>query len=294
MLIIAVAILTVFLSAITSMNEFLLLNKSAFAESKYGAYVFTDESSLSESTPDYLAYTALYNTTAKHGHAIFMNLLHSSLAREADGVSSISISNHPLPQTSREQRIATGLVSFFTAIGLVIAFSFIGAHHANFLVHDRLHTKHQQLVSGLSLLSYWLSSLAWDFTVFQLPAWGTLGILRLFNVKELIGPDAFLATLVLFQLYGLSSMGLTYLLSFVFKSASTAQNSVIFLNVIAMFIIMASFVMSQLSITCGPNQGLQYAFRYALRVIILLVCGDCYSSMREKDWRCCKHGTHVT
>jgi hypothetical protein len=31
-----------------------------------------------------------------------------------------------------------------------------------------------------------------------------------------------------------------------------------------------------------------------LRVLKLLVCGNCDNSMREKDWRCCKRGTQAT
>lgn len=107
-------------------------------------------------------------------------------------------------------------------------------------------------------------------------------ILTKLDVREFVGTaDAFRATVLLFELYGLATCALTYLLSFAFKSASTAQNSVIFLNVsggsacvlrvritagavqvICMFLIMGSFVMSQLSVTCHANLDLQYVFSF--------------------------------
>jgi hypothetical protein len=91
----------------------------------------------------------------------------------------------------------------------------------------------------------------------------TIVILKAFDVKEFTSPEPISATMWLLELYGLSSSVLTYLLSFAFKSASTAQNSVIFVNVICMFLIMGAFIMSQFSGTvCHMNQGLQYVFSF--------------------------------
>ena len=63
-------------------------------------------------------------------------------------------------------------------------------------------------------------------------AGASIAILKIFSVSELIGnEDVTRATILLFFFYGFSTAGLTYCLTYLFKSASTAQNVVIFFNV---------------------------------------------------------------
>ena len=59
-----------------------------------------------------------------------------------------------------------------------------------------------------------------------------MAVLEGFNITQLVGTsDLTRATILLFFFFGLSTAGLTYCLTYLFKSASTAQNAVIFLNV---------------------------------------------------------------
>jgi hypothetical protein len=91
------------------------------------------------------------------------------------------------------------------------------------------------------------------------PAGFSIIILKAFDVKELTGSvEVMRATILLFFFFGLSTAGLTYCLTYLFKSASTAQNLVIFLNVICMFLIMASFIMGRVDSTCKADKSLQY------------------------------------
>lgn len=60
--------------------------------------------------------------------------------------------------------------------------------------------------------------------------WLTVVILKAFDAKALVGGDAFLATVVLLELYGASVTGFTYLTSFMFAKHSMAQVGAILIN----------------------------------------------------------------
>lgn len=97
-------------------------------------------------------------------------LMASSLYAMSTPNGSITLHNHPFPSTLRQQAIFTGLISFFAAIGVVIGYAFISAFHASFLVAEReSNVKFMQLIAGISIPAYWVSSLLWDIIVYQIP-----------------------------------------------------------------------------------------------------------------------------
>jgi hypothetical protein len=92
----------------------------------------------------------------------------------------------------------------------------------------------QQLVSGVSILAYWTTTFLWDFLTYQISMWCCIWIFAGFNVVELIGtPETIRATILLFFFHGIAAAGMTYVLSFLYKSPSSAQNTMIFINVSA-------------------------------------------------------------
>jgi ATP-binding cassette, subfamily A (ABC1), member 3 len=112
------------------------------------------------------------------------------------------------------------------AVVCMIALMFVPAFWAFTIIKEKeIGAKHLQLISGVSLPAYWLTSWLWDF-VSYLPAF-VLGLVILygFNVTALIGSDHHRAAgvIALLLLYGSSSAGFTYLLTFMFKNASTGQ-----------------------------------------------------------------------
>ncbi len=111
-----------------------------------------------------------------------------------------------LPYTLYEDVFLSAVSTFLIAIAIIIAFAFISAFYASFLVSERENSaKHQQvgvstlahpvwatlmitaamlidaleyacapmsclqLVSGVSIFAYWLSTLTWDILVYQIP-----------------------------------------------------------------------------------------------------------------------------
>lgn len=72
-----------------------------------------------------------------------------------DADSSITTTTHPLPLTARERAIIATASAFFAVLLITIAFAFVPASFVSFLVKEReVNAKHQQLISGVSILAY--------------------------------------------------------------------------------------------------------------------------------------------
>ena len=86
------------------------------------------------------------------------------------GAGSISIHNFPLPYTGTQSAVFSGITTFFIAIGIMIGFGFVSAFFAFFLVYERQQNiKHQQLISGVNINAFWLSTYLCDIIMFQIP-----------------------------------------------------------------------------------------------------------------------------
>ena len=250
--------------ALVNFSTDLLHTRNDDEASKYGAFspvVDLINASMHFQENDTLEYLIQQNTTAFHACPIFMNMINSAIY----GEQKILTRNHPLPFTGRQRTIISGIESFFAALLLVIAFAFIPASYAIFIVKEReIAAKHQQLISGVSIAAYWVSTFVWDFTSYLLPMFGSIFMIYLFNVEEFTSTeDDRLATLfLLFLCYGSSVSGQTYIITYFFKHYSSAQNFVLFVNLISMILVLASFIMSQVDATCDVNQNLEYIFLF--------------------------------
>lgn len=92
------------------------------------------------------------------------------------------------------------------------------------------HCKHQQIVSGLSITSYWAGNYLYDFLLYTVVAGFSLGMCHALQIKALITDGAFLATCLLFVFYGFSNIPLTYIQGYLFKDYGNAQGVVYFFN----------------------------------------------------------------
>ncbi|CAK9108749.1 ABC transporter A family member 1 (ABC transporter ABCA.1) (AtABCA1) (ABC one homolog protein 1) (AtAOH1) [Durusdinium trenchii] len=214
--------------------------------------------------------TILNNSTAKHGPGVFLNMVNQALARwvapsdtpETTSVTTIRASNHPFPFTARVVTLLDSFSAVSAAISIVIAFSFVPASVAIFVVKENeISAKHQQLISGASIGAYWVSNFAWDLCMYLVPWVASIVAVNAFQISAFEGEN-FVAVVLLFLLYGVSVIPFTYCLSFLFDSHSTAQNLVLLLNFITgLVLIIASFVMSVIESTMHVNRILKYVYR---------------------------------
>lgn len=253
--------------ALVNMTSWMLQgrNSSSSGASMYGAYSAIveegmDTTRLNDSS--IFMYLIQQNSTAFHACPMFMSLLNGAFY-QGRGNRKLIARNHPLPFTDRQSTLISGASSFAAAMIIVLAFAFIPASYAIFVVKEReISAKHQQLISGVSIPAYWCSTFVWDFTSYLLPMAGTIVMISIFHVHELISTEnqRLAALFLLFLFYGTSVSGFTYCLTFFFKNYSSAQNFVLMINMMAMVLVLASFIMSQISSTCEANEGLKYIY----------------------------------
>ena len=254
-------------SELTTMSNFLLSDANYEQEptsNRYGAVTFHESTSAASQT---YAYNILVNATARDAAPMFINLVHTGILRVLDaGVNpgaSITVSNKPLPLTQLQNDISRSSDAFSAATYIVIAFAFLPASYAIFVVREReTGAKHQQLISGVSLPAYWLATYLWDAASYLIPSGLSILMFVAFGVDAYTTGEGLTATALLFLLYGPAVAAQTYCFSYVFKSHSTAQNIVLLVNFLCgLALMITSFVLDALENTRELNQTLKHFFR---------------------------------
>lgn len=105
-----------------------------------------------------------------------------------------------------------------------IGLAFIPASIITFIVKERTTmVKHQHLVSGVSLLSYWTSSFTLDFVKHFVPAFFCMLMVLAYSITTFTdhGSD-YAAISILFFLYGWAIIPFSYLTGFIFADYGSA------------------------------------------------------------------------
>jgi ABC-type multidrug transport system fused ATPase/permease subunit len=215
-----------------------------------------------------LTYAAFHNTSWAHSGPAAANLMNSAAYRAtAPGgaaAASITARTHPLPFTLRQNNLISAFFTFSSAIILVMAFAFFPASVAIFVTKEReVSAKHQQLISGVSVQAYWLSNYAFDMLSFVVPAAGSILLTRAFGITQFTSTDAsrLSAFITVFALYGASVTPFTYIMTYFFKDHSTAQNVSLIVGIVALVLMIAALIMSQVASSCRADQVLRFVWR---------------------------------
>ncbi|XP_047311317.1 ABC transporter A family member 1 [Impatiens glandulifera] len=243
-----------------SMSEYLMSSFNESYQSRYGAIVFDDQNNDGS-----LGYTVLHNSSCQHAAPTYINLVNAAILRLATMNKNMTIQtrNHPLPLTTSQHLQRHDLDAFAAVIIINIAFSFIPASFAVSIVKEyEVKAKHQQLISGVSVWSYWVSTYVWDFVSFLFPTSFALILFYIFGLDQFIGTGSFFPTTILFLEYGLAVASSTYCLTFFFSEHSMAQNVVLLIHFFTGLVLMAiSFVMGLIETTASLNSSLKNFFR---------------------------------
>ncbi|KAG8371966.1 hypothetical protein BUALT_Bualt12G0017800 [Buddleja alternifolia] len=243
-----------------SMSEYLMSSYNESYQSRYGAVVMDDQSEDGS-----VGYTILHNSSCQHAAPTYINLINSAILRLATLNENMTIQtrNHPLPMTKSQLQQRHDLDAFKVAVVVSMAFSFIPASFAVAIVKEReVKAKHQQLISGVSVLSYWASTYFWDFISFLFPSCIAIVLFCIFGIDQFIGGDSFFPTVLMFLGYGLSVASSTYCLTFFFTEHSMAQNVVLLVHFFTGLILMViSFIMGLINSTAHANSLLKNFFR---------------------------------
>jgi hypothetical protein len=128
--------------------------------SRYNAFTYSSAPSTDPLQPGIIDNVIVYfNTTAQFATTLGLNMYNSQLLQSlVPGQKPIALNIHPLPQTKNQ---AT-LINSITAVIVAIGFAFMPANFIAFAVKEEQDkVKHQQLISGVSAVSYWGSNYAY-------------------------------------------------------------------------------------------------------------------------------------
>lgn len=215
------------------------------------------------------AVTLLFNTSGVHIVPTMLNLVSTSLKRAISGDgSSISVSNYPMPLNANSDvsQVVKAIVNFFASLVIIQSFSFIPGAIVAYIVREREahhNSKHQQLISGVSLIAYWTANYLWDLCVYMAPLGLSLLVILALDLNVFIDNGALWATTVIFFGYGLAITPFSYLLSFLFSKHTTAQVICLVANFMTgLLLVMVSYILSAIDNTRDTNATLMWVFRF--------------------------------
>ena len=204
----------------------------------------------------------MYNSTAIYAIPTYLNLVNDAIKRSQAGNadSSITVRSHPFPISYHTKSAVSSIVAIFACIFVIIAFAFVPAAVIAYIVREREshhNSKHQQYISGVSIPAYWLSNYIYDLTTYAFSVVCTLAIIEYLEVAMFEKDGALSATVTIFIAFGLSSISLSYLISFVFERHQQAQLWNLMLNLLCGLILMlASFIMALIPASRETNDAL--------------------------------------
>jgi len=178
------------------------------------------------------------NFTTFFSVPLMQQLLASATSKYLDSDHSIQTSYFLLPETRRQDEEYSNYNVDLVVTFMLLALPFVPASFITYIVREKeVKAKHQQMVSGIGVVSYWLSNFLWDNLSFTI----TIFLFVVLVAGPVFGDDTtqlggggsdyseelgcFFGLLFLF---GGSMTGFTYLVSYLFKQPSMAQICMIF------------------------------------------------------------------
>eukprot|EP00808_Paulinella_micropora_P011872 g18625.t1 len=171
-----------------------------------------------------------FNSTARDSLPVYLNQFNNlRLHKHNTGLpNSISITTRAqaFPTTFGEQIVFTS----FTAMFLLFALAFLPMNYAPYIVRERKDkVLHQQLLSGVRSLPYWLSNWCWDFCNSLITLTLIVFIVLIIDVDALVRDmGGFILVLLM---YAVAMPWQTYALSLIFVNPFTSMLVVFLINV---------------------------------------------------------------
>ncbi|XP_059142657.1 phospholipid-transporting ATPase ABCA3-like [Physella acuta] len=118
-----------------------------------------------------------------------------------------------------------------TLVGMALAMALVPVIFINSLITERVTgAKHLQTLSGVHPLAYWLGTFAFDFLLFMTITATILGILT-FNPENFISHNRWLATAIVYTVYGLAILPYLYVFQNCFSEPSRGVLVLLFINI---------------------------------------------------------------
>jgi ATP-binding cassette, subfamily A (ABC1), member 3 len=99
------------------------------------------------------------NYTGRHASPLIAAIVSDGFMKSLDPSASVSVTVFPLPSTFKQKATLSGYNVDTVVTFILIAVSFVAAGMITFVVREReVRAKAQQMVSGVTVLAYWLST----------------------------------------------------------------------------------------------------------------------------------------
>ena len=181
-------------------------------------------------------YMTLVNSQHQMSSPLMVNQMNQALVRKISSTESLEINviNRPMRFSTKAKSIEGTIDAIIGGFIFSIALSFIPASIITFSVKEREdQVKHQQMVCGVSIFSYWTSNFLMDYLKHLVPAGFSILMALAFGIDTFTKEaDSFGALALLFVLYGWSMINFAYVTGFFFKSYGNAQVATFFIHFI--------------------------------------------------------------
>lgn len=171
------------------------------------------------------AMIAWFNNKLYHTAPIALNLLHNAIVKVNLGSNhSITVSNWPVPYRPESKTLMTmNGDDIGSQMGSKISFAmaFIMALYIMFHIRERSSkAKLLQFISGVKASIFWIASFLFDFATYILISLVFMITVNIFHEKHWSTFQELMELLAVLIIFGLSSLAVTFVLSFVFTHAS--------------------------------------------------------------------------
>lgn len=213
------------------------------------AAVWTDSSTI----------IGLYNASYLASPPLLLNWVGTALLREAvnDPKADFEVTYTPFPRAAGEPMVDLGAIVYSGASALYASSGFItiGAISVVFVVKERISgAKHQQLLAGVSVSAYWMSTLVFDMIFFLVPVVGVMMMIQILGLTGLSSPLSNFATIfVVLMCFGPATLSLAYMISPLFTSPTTAQTVTLVGQSIAMIIFTVANIALLIALPGSPQ-----------------------------------------
>ena len=173
-------------------------------------------------------FTYFPDISQKHTTPIYSNFLLKNLIRYATNNTNleVKINIEPFPYTYEEKKDELQRNNIKLIFFISLSFSLIPSNFITIIIKERENnSKYLQIISGISLFSYWVSNY-----IFELIKYYFIGGIGLFFIYLVNYYKKYL--FILYLEYGPAMVSFTYLFSFIFKSEEKAQTSVLLINLL--------------------------------------------------------------
>ena len=208
---------------INTMNE---INEIEKKEPKlnYGNFIFNK---IDKENHDYMV-TVIPDILLRHNAPIYLDFIMKNIIRYAANKPNLEVEtiNEPLPYTYMERKDSKRRNDSILLIFISICFTLIPANFVTIIIREKENnSKHLQIISGISLMSYWVNNF-----IFELFKYYFIGALCLVFLKFFGFYEDYVV--LLYVCYGPPMIAFTYIIGSICKREGTGQALVILINLV--------------------------------------------------------------